>query len=141
MTQKIGTARSLLNLLKDAAETEDYGEAAAILKRMLQPWGLRLMQEHGIAPDKFDKSDCELLALFWINYFELVDSEDVLLCAASHYSLLSAASIEREYLTVIKAAQADCAFILEVIAKVEEGVEEQEPESSVVQFTRRPRVR
>lgn len=124
MTDKIETARGLLALLKGAAKTNDYSVAAETLERMLQPWGLHLMEPAGVDRDRFTTEDKRMLGNFWHLLLDLrADETDILVRAATPFMCLLSASIAREYVAVQEMADALCRAIVNVCSDLPSGEE------------------
>ena len=113
MAHKAAAAIKLLELLRDAAEYQDFEAVVQAFKRMLQPWGLRLMEDPSRGADVFTSEDEYVLGGFWRRLLNLPANEpDILARAASFYMPVHSASTEREYVYVQQFARQLCASVV-----------------------------
>jgi len=130
------TAIRLLDMIRTAAEYDDFEVVANTLERMLQPWSMRVIN----VADDFTEEDADLLGEFWRKFLDLRPSEDILKRASVPYMVALGASINTKYIEVHELAEEQCAsiFLLSNFLLTEQGVQEANPYENVLQFTRRP---
>jgi len=130
-------AECLLMELAEATRDKDYLDAAQLLKRALQPYGVRLMD----VADVFSDYDKKLLHKFWRMVLETTAIQfDVVESAIPLFETICTAACDRELVAQKSRAKARCHEV-QVVCEALLVEVDQRPATNVLQFTLHQRSR